>query len=373
MDSRSTEPSLPILPVLPVLIDRNKSLKDAMVRLNEIPEKVLFVVDERKRLLGSLTDGDIRRAIIQGVDFAASVEKIMWARPQFLIQNTPQIPLKARAIMLTHDIEIVPVVDADKRICELLHWDDIVTGSLEKEEAVVLPAAQSTPVVIMAGGKGTRLDPLTKILPKPLIPIGDKPMIEIIMNSFRKYGFNDFHIVLNHKKGLIKAYFQESETDKTPQFVEEPKFFGTAGGLRLLREKIRETFFVTNCDILINADLAKILEWHKQEKALITLVASHHEMTIPYGLIECDASGFQKIVEKPTMDMIVNTGAYVVEPEVLDMIAPDEYLDMNHLISRIAEKGKVSVFPIYHGSQGWFDMGQFKEYRETLRKLEELS
>ncbi len=350
-----------------IMIPASQSLKEAMVRLNEISEKVLFVIDEHQRLLGSLTDGDIRRAIIQGVDFSSPVEKIMWTKPQFLIRNSPQIPLKARAIMLTHDIEIVPVVDENKKISEFLYWDDVMEGNTA---SVVVPDTKSTPVVIMAGGKGTRLDPLTKILPKPLIPIGDKPMIEIIMNNFKKFGFHDFRIVLNHKKGLIKAYFLENENETPPQFVEEPKFLGTAGGLLLLKETLKETFFVTNCDILINADLAKILEWHRQEKAMMTLVASHHEMTIPYGLIECDASGFKKIVEKPTMDMIVNTGAYILEPSVFDLMKPDEHLDMNHLIARVAEKGKVSVFPIY---QSWFDMGQFKEYQDTLRKLEGLS
>ncbi|QQR81179.1 MAG: NTP transferase domain-containing protein [Deltaproteobacteria bacterium] len=354
-----------------IMIAPSTSLKAAMVRLNEVSEKVLFVVDTHQKLLGSLTDGDIRRAIIQGTDFSEPVEKIMWPKPQFLVKNSPQIALKAKAIMLTHDIEIVPVVDEHKSICEFLYWDDVVSGA--SSASLALPTQQSTPVVIMAGGKGTRLDPLTKILPKPLIPLGEKPMIEIIMNNFRKFGFHNFHLVLNYKKELIKAYFHEDQTEPLPNFIEETKFFGTAGGLRLLKDTLKETFFVTNCDIIINADMAKIFEWHQQEKALLTLVASHHEMTIPYGLIECDAAGFQKIIEKPTMDMIVNTGAYVLEPEVLDMIQPDEYLDMNNLISRIAEKHgkeKISVFPIY---QSWFDMGQFKEYQDTLKKLEEIS
>ena len=136
-----------------IMIPASQSLKEAMVRLNEISEKVLFVIDEHQRLLGSLTDGDIRRAIIQGVDFSSPVEKIMWTKPQFLIRNSPQIPLKARAIMLTHDIEIVPVVDENKKISEFLYWDDVMEGNTA---SVVVPDTKSTPVVIMAGGKGDR-------------------------------------------------------------------------------------------------------------------------------------------------------------------------------------------------------------------------
>lgn len=345
-------------------IRTDSTVKEAIWQLNDTAKKVLFVIDFGEHLIGSLTDGDIRRALLKGMDFSAPIERIMCHDPQFLPDKTPDVRTKAKRIMLKHDIELLPILDADRRIVSVLSWQELfsdeVRDTSRKEEI-------SNPVVIMAGGKGTRLDPLTKILPKPLIPLGDKPIVEIIMENFRKHGFSKFYLVVNYKKELIKAYFND-ESVTGIECVEEHVFLGTAGGLRLLRKKLDQTFFVMNCDIILESELDRILSWHKTEKALMTLVGSHREMVIPYGLIECANGGFQRIKEKPVIDMVINTGAYVMEPEVLEYIKKDEFIDMNHLIERVAAKGKVSVYPVYNG---WFDTGQFKEYQETLRKVQE--
>lgn len=221
--------------------------------------------------------------------------------------------------------------------------------------------------VIMAGGKGERLDPFTKILPKPLIPVGDKPIIDKVMENFNKYGISNFVLTLNYKKEFIKMYFKENETPYNIKFLEENEYLGTAGGLSMLNGMVKEAFFVCNCDTIIEDDFNDILAWHKSEKALLTIIGCHKEMVIPYGTLELKGSRLRKINEKPVLDLIINTGMYVMEPQVLELVPPSEHLGMNQLIEKIMKRGKVAVYPI---SDGWFDIGQWKEYKDSLRLLE---
>jgi NDP-sugar pyrophosphorylase family protein len=211
-------------------------------------------------------------------------------------------------------------------------------------------------VVIMAGGKGARLDPFTKILPKPLIPLGEKPVIEIIMDNFHKHGFNNFMLTLNYKKELIKLYFKENALPYNVQWVEEEEFLGTAGSLGLLKDKIKETFFVCNCDILLENDYRNILLWHRAEKADMTIIGCHKEVVLPYGTLEVQNGVLKSIHEKPRYDMIINTGVYVLEPSMLEFLSGKDHLDMNHLVEKVAAANKkVTVYPVYGG---WFDVGQ---------------
>lgn len=347
-----------------LIIAPKTTMKEAIVQLNETGKKALFVADPSGRLLGSITDGDIRRAIIRGKEFSTPVASIMCSTPQSLNANQKDYRAKAKQLMLDFDVEHIPIVDERGSILEILNWQNLFSD----KKGIPLTKPLSNPVVIMAGGKGTRLDPLTKILPKPLIPLGEKPIIEIIMDNFRARGFSHFTMTLNYKKELIKAFFSENDSEINLHFAEEPDFLGTAGSLFLLKDKIHETFYVTNCDIILEAEFEKVLEWHQREKAVMTLIGSHKEMHIPYGLIECNGEGFKAIKEKPVLDLVINSGVYICEPAIFSLIKDGEFLNMNELIERASQAGKVSVFPIY---EGWFDAGQFKEYQDTLRKIEE--
>lgn len=347
-------------------ISPETSLKTAMRALNAASGKVIFVLDRDERLIGSVTDGDIRRAILNGIAFDRSISEIMFKRPRFVRRTENNYEDVAKKHMLDRKIYVIPILDEVNRIIDILFWNDFF--EIHPHETHPFKPLTNI-VVIMAGGKGERLDPFTKILPKPLIPLGDKPIIEKIMNNFNKYGFSNFILTLNYKKELIKMYLSENRFPYDIEYVEEDdKFLGTAGSIGFLKDKVKETFFVSNCDVMLESDFRNILLWHKGENALVTMIGCHKEMVIPYGTLEVDGGSLKAINEKPTFDMIINTGIYIMEPEVLSLILPGEHLDMNHLAERAMKKGKVSVYPI---CDGWFDIGQWKEYKDSLYLLQD--
>lgn len=345
-----------------LLIFIDTSLKVAMQTLNISSSKILFVVDRDGKLVGSLTDGDIRRAILNGIGFKQPISKIMHRQPHYVKCSEKGYRKKAEGYIVS-GLHAVPVLDGSNRITDILFWREFLEKHPHESETTI---HINSPVVIMAGGKGARLDPFTKILPKPLIPFDDKPIIEKIIDNFGKHGFSNFILILNYKKDLIKTYFRENKLPYNIELVEENEYMGTAGGIALLKDRIKETFFICNCDILLENNFRNILEWHKNEKSLITLIGCHKEMVLPYGVLETGAGFLKSISEKPKLDMIINTGVYVIEPEVLKFISPGEHIDMNNLVERVMRRGRVTVYPI---CEGWFDLGQWKEYQESLYLL----
>lgn len=345
-----------------LLISVDMNVKQAMQRLNETAERILFVIDKNGKLLGTVTDGDIRRGIINSLSFNAKVEDIMYRDFFALSLGTPAIEKKAKQIMVKNNIEQIPVFDDKRVIVDVILWTDIL-GEKKRSAPVLLHQNQ---VVIMAGGKGTRLDPFTKILPKPLIPIDDKPVIEIIMERFYKYGFHKFIYTLNYKKEYLKLFLRENKFPYVIDFIEEEDFLGTAGSLSLLQTKISDTFFVANCDSILNVDFAHVLTWHRENRASLTVIGCHNEIEIPFGVLQISEGRVTKILEKPTHDAIVNTGVYLLEPHIISYIPKNKKTDMNTLIDLIADKEKVVVYLI---SGGWFDIGQWQEYKEMPEKL----
>lgn len=337
-------------------------MKQAMQRLNETAEKIIFVVDEKERMLGTVTDGDIRRGIIKGLKVTDSIESIINRRPARVIRGLTDKEETIREMMVRSKLDHIPVLDGEERIVDVIFWIDII-----KENTAVKQAdLKENKVVIMAGGKGTRLDPFTKVLPKPLIPIGNKPIIEIIMERFFKFGFHRFTYTLNYKKEYLKLFLKENRFPYIIDWVEEGDFMGTAGSLSLLARKVKETFFVTNCDSLLDVDFERVLDWHREQKALITVIGCHREVKIPFGVLGISNGRLENILEKPVHDIIINTGVYVMEPRIFTYIPKKTRMDMNELIALVIENEKVSVYPIY---SGWFDIGQWEEYRETAKYL----
>lgn len=347
-----------------LLISADTTIKEAMLRLDKTAERIVFVVDKKRVILGTITDGDIRRGLIHGMKFSDKVSKIMH-RDYITVGNDASDKYrKVRSIMLENEIEQIPVVDEKKRIVDLIVWTDIFGDKPAIERSF------NNPVVIMAGGKGARLEPFTRILPKPLIPIGEKTIVEIIMEKFSLCGFKNFIFTLNYKKEYIKLFFKENKFPYSIDWVEEPESMGTAGSLSLLNDKIKDTFIVSNCDILVEADYADVLKWHKENGNLVTLIGCHKEVEIPYGILEMNNGTLKRFIEKPNYDVLINTGLYVLEPEVISLIRKPKFMDMNHLIDLASKKGKVSVYPV-HG--GWFDLGQWEEYNKTVAKLKDAS
>ena len=339
-------------------------LKKAMKLLGEAGSRVIFVVDDAGKLIGSLTDGDVRRAILNNAGFECCISEIMFKSPRFVKRTDIDFKDKVRAYVVEDKLYAIPFLDDQDRIVDILYWYDFFEyHPLESSSR----AALSNPVIIMAGGKGERLDPFTKILPKPLIPFGDKPIIDNLMDNFNKFGFSNFILTLNYKKEMIKMYFNDNQSLYNIRWVEEEKYLGTAGGLSLLKDMVKETFFVCNCDTIIDNDFKNILAWHKAEKALVTIVGCHKEMVIPYGTLELNEGRLKTINEKPMYDFIINTGMYIMEPEEFSLIPDNQQLDMNRLIEKAVDCGKVAVYPIY---SGWSDIGQWKEYKDSLYLLQ---
>lgn len=344
------------------IISRDKTLVDAMTQLDKQMIKTLFVEDEQGKLIASITDGDIRRAILKGAVLSDSIEKIAHYNPTVIYEDNLE---SASIFMQEKLINAIPYVENSeiKSIYFNINSSKVYERHFETK----------TPVVIMAGGQGKRLYPYTKILPKPLIPIEDTPISQRIIEGFIKCGCKDFYMVVNYKKNMIKAYYADADLDCSLNFVDEDKPLGTGGGLRLLQKEINETFILTNCDILILEDVGQIVEHHKKENNVVTMVCSLKNYVIPYGVVNFTEGGeICSFEEKPKMSFFTNTGYYILEPEVMTYINENENIGMPDIIQRIKENGgKVGIYPISESS--WLDMGQFDSMEGMERKLREIN
>ena len=349
-----------------LLVRPQVSLKQAMQKLDKTAREILFVTDKKGAVMGAVTDGDIRRGLINGLKFSDDVEKVMHKDFTMISSDEPDKKDKAKALMQSKEIEQVPILDNKGRLVDMIIWTDIFKSD---KNAAGKDRVFDNFVVVMAGGKGERLEPFTRILPKPLIPINDKPMLEIIMEKFRQNGFRNFIFTLNYKKEYIKMFLRENKFPGQVKWVEEEEYRGTAGSLSMLKNRIKDTFLVSNCDIIVDADYADILQWHKDNGNFMTLIGCHKEVEIPYGTLEMDGGTLKKFIEKPSYDILINTGVYVLEPGVIDLIPKGRYMDMDSLIKAASRKGRVSVYPIH---EGWYDLGQWKEYKKSHDALRDI-
>ena len=333
------------------------TLSEAMQRIDKNSTGIIFITDSENKLVGCITDGDIRRFLLQGGQMSALA--INAANRQPCYANTID---EAKKKYRNGGYVLIPIVNENNLIVDLYGEKEIV-GNERKYASLNLP------VVINAGGRGTRLDPYTRVLPKPLIPIGDLPIIEHIMKEYQKYSCEDFHIILNYKRDLVKAYFSESMNHYNISWYDEKKPLGTGGGLKLLKGIFHDTFFFANCDALLTANYESIKDFHKNNGNVITMVCTYNNIHIPYGTVEIGKDGvIERMREKPLISFLANTGIYMVEPEVIDDIEDDEVIGFPDIIEREREKGrKVAVFPV--GESEWMDMGQLPELEKMRIKI----
>lgn len=337
------------------------SVVDAMKRIDVNAHGILFIVEENK-LCGCLTDGDIRRWLIRTGDLKAQVNEIMNVHPKFLYKGDVS---RAKQYMAEKHITALPILDIDKQIIDVVFASDICCEEeKEKEQAL-----SEVPVVIMAGGKGTRLYPYTKILPKPLIPIGDVPIMERIINRFCDYGVDNYYFTVNYKKGMIKSYFSELNPAYSIKYVEENKPLGTGGSLKLIEDKFEKPFIVTNCDILIDADYKSIYQHHMESGNKMTVVSALKNIEVPYGVLHTKEDGIiSSIEEKPRLSYFVNTGMYILNPDLLERIPEDTFYHMTDLVEELMKSGEqVGMYPI--SEEAFLDMGEFEEMRRMEEKL----
>lgn len=342
-----------------LFIREDITIREAIKRLDETAKKIL-IITEGNKLKGVLTDGDIRRWILKNGSFNENVSLIMNKSPKYIYEKS--LP-NAKKILKKEMIEAIPVLNADNEVIDIVFWNDSFKYKLNHFDKLNIP------VVIMAGGKGARLDPYTKVIPKPLIPIGDIPIAERIIERFMEYGCRRFYLTVNYKKNMIKAYFNDLDKVYELNYVEEDKPLGTAGSLSLLKGTLSETLFLSNCDILIDANYSDILKYHKNNNNRITLVTSLKHFTVPYGVVEINGnSSVNRVIEKPEYDYLVNAGMYVLEPEVLSDVPENTFYHITDLINHYIEKGeKIGVYPV--GDKEWLDMGQIKEMENMLERL----
>jgi dTDP-glucose pyrophosphorylase len=348
-----------------LLINKNFTIKEALRRLDETAEKVLFVVDNENKLIGALTDGDVRRYLLSGESLQGDISGIFNTKPKFIYKNK-LVPNEVKELFIKHKLTLLPVLDSNNRISQIINWSSLFSKG---EHIEIQREKVELPVVIMAGGKGARLDPFTKILPKPLIPIGDKPIIEIIIDKFLEFGVSDFYITLNHKGRMIKAYFEDLNPSYKITYIEERKPLGTAGGLKYLQDTVVDNLIVSNSDIIIEEDYSEILKFHNEMKNDITLVASVKHYNVPYGICDIENGGkLAAIREKPDFSFLVNTGMYILNSKVINVIPSDERYHMTQLIHDIKNSsGKVGVYPVSESS--WVDIGELASYKKTLEKI----
>lgn len=335
------------------------TVSETMQKIDQNASGILFLIDERRVLVGCVTDGDIRRFLLAGGKMTGAVIDAANRSPRFARDME-----RARHIYHKKNYIVVPIVDEEGRIFDLYNGEgEAGEQNLRKCGSVNIP------VVINAGGKGSRLDPFTRVLPKPLIPVGDIPIIELIMKEYQNYNCNDFHIIVNYKRDLMKAYFHDSDNQYNITWYDEEKPLGTGGGLSLLRGKFKSTFFFANCDALLTANYESMVKFHKENGNVITMVCAYKNINIPYGVVEMGANGsIEDMKEKPLISFLTNTGIYIVEPEVIDDIEDDVSIGFPDIVEHEKRKGKkVAVFPV--SENDWMDMGQLSELEKMRIKL----
>ena len=342
-------------------IECNAPILAALKQMDKTHHRLLIVVRDG-HYAGLLSIGDIQRAIIKGVDLSSPIEPIL--RNRATVASTHDDRHAVEVLMKKKKIEYMPIVDDDNRIVDIIFWEDLFENKIDEGRVKI-----DLPVVIMAGGKGTRLKPLTNVIPKPLVPVGDKTILEVIMDQFEAIGCKKFYMSVNYKADMMKFYLDQLEHKYDIEFFMEDKPLGTIGSVSLLKGKITTPFFVSNCDSINEQDYRDVYDYHVNNHNDMTIVTMVKSFKIPYGVIETGEDGLMtKLTEKPEQTYQVNTGVYILNPECIEEIPEGEFFHITHLMEKIkARGGRVGCFPVSEHS--WRDMGEWAEYLKMIKVL----
>ena len=344
-----------------LVIGKEASQIQALRQMDENRKKMLLVFDEGK-FFSIITVGAIQRAIIKCVDLNEPLSTIISTSDMlFGYKSDSKEVIKDK--MLKIRAQLMPVLDDDGNLCDVFLWEDFFPS----EDIQAQRSPINLPVVIMAGGKGTRLKPITNILPKPLIPIGEKTILEEIMDRFEGIGCNKFYMSINYKREMMRFYLEQLDHKYNIEFFEEPIPLGTIGSVSLLKDKIKSPFFVSNCDIVIDQDCRDVYDYHLSNKNDITIVTAVKSIKIPYGVIETEEDGLMKgLKEKPEITYMINSGVYLLNDNLIDEIPEGEFFHITHLIDKVKKKGgRVGCFPV--SEHAWKDMGEWPEYLKMIK------
>lgn len=335
-----------------VIVQKTATIRDAMRMLDAGSQRIVLVLDSDSRLLGTVTDGDIRRGLLGDADMQDKVSQIMNKKPYTSSHlSTREQRLK---LMNQHDLTAIPILDESNRVV-----------GLETLNQAMQPERHDNPVFIMAGGFGTRLQPLTDHCPKPMLRVGDKPMLEHLINQFKNHGFHDFYISTHYLPDVISNYFGNGERwNVSIKYVHEATPLGTGGALGLLpKNLITKPLIVTNGDVLTKLNYSQLLHHHETKKFDATVCVREDEYRVPFGVIEAEDHLVTSMVEKPTYRYNINTGIYVLNPEIIDGLKPGQRIDLPNLLEQHRQSKK--LIGIYTSYEYWLDIGQMKDYQKA--------
>ena len=341
-----------------IKLRQNATIKEALGIIDSGAMQIALVVDDNDKLLGTLTDGDIRRGILRGLDLDSSIETIIYKEPAVAkISSTKEEILK---IALSKKLHQIPIID-----------DNGIVLDLKEIEELVEPKIKTNRVILMVGGLGTRLRPLTQDMPKPMLKVGNKPILQTIVEKFAEYGFVNITMCVNFNASIIRDYFGDGkEFGVNIDYVLEEKRMGTAGALSLLKERPSEPFFVMNGDLLTNVNFEHIFNYHMLNKATATMCVREYDYEVPYGVVKMNDNKIIEIAEKPVQKFFVSAGIYMLSPEILDLIPKNEFYDMPALFEKLIKLSKnVISFPI---REYWLDIGRMEEYQRANEEYKEV-
>ena len=342
-----------------ICISPNDNLEKVISIISHGGKRIALVVDKDKKLLGTITDGDIRRALLKKLNLNVKASRVMNSQP--ITANQGSIFKLVKDLMIKNSLLQIPIVDSNNTLLgiETLHKD-------------FSSKSYNNPIFIMAGGFGKRLRPLTYNIPKPLLKVGDKPILENIINNFIEYGFKNFYISLHYKGEMIREYFQDgSKWGVQISYVEESEPLGTAGALSLLPENLPNLpIIVMNADLMTKVDLEALLNFHNENTSDATVCVREYDFQVPFGVVESLDNKVMKIIEKPIQSFFVNAGVYVINREQIIASNKPTYLDMpNFLESIIKRNKKVNMFPIH---EYWLDIGQKEQFHRANNEYDDM-
>ncbi len=341
-------------------ITKSSSIIHSLRKMDTQKVKLLFVFED-ERFMGLLTIGDIQRAILKGFDLTTPISSILDTNKIYASPDESIESIKTKMYRLRS--ECMPVVNADGNLVDVYFWSDLFDAAkIETKKKINIP------VVIMAGGLGTRLKPITNIIPKPLIPVSEKTILETIIDQFNGIGCTKYYLSVNYKREIIEYYLNNLEKKYDVTFLKEDKPLGTIGSVSLLKGKIDKPFFVSNCDIIVDQDYRDVFDYHVNNKNDITIVTAVKSFHIPYGVIETGENGLMKsISEKPDMNYMINTGVYLLEPQLIDEIPDGTFYHITDLIEKVRGRGgRIGCFPV--SEKSWTDIGDWNEYMKIIKR-----
>lgn len=342
-----------------VAVSRSSKIKEVIDIIDRSGAQIALVVNDSDVLQGTVTDGDIRRGILKGIDLDSPVDKIYNKTP-YTLSNETDIS-EITEIMKNRYLKQIPIVDSCNRVVRLELLKDYLQKSFSPNLAV-----------IMAGGLGERLRPLTNECPKPMLKVGGKPILEIMLNSLLKHGIRKVYISLNYKADIITDYFGDgSKMGMDIQYIHEKEKLGTAGALTLLPEKPKSSILVINGDLLTKINFLHMFEFHNKHQSNATMSVIKYDFQVPYGVVDINGESIIKINEKPTHNFFINAGLYVLDPEIIELIPNGKKFDMTQLFELcILNNKKVTAFPI---REYWIDIGGPEDFKRAAKEVYELT